>query len=391
MNLLLVVGGGFVLLVVGTLLGRYYTPDRRPLKQAAAEGQSYVRGLVEVLDGNHDKAIGEIARALRHNTRNVEPYFALGALFRQRQEFERAVRVHQAILVRHDLNKATRLKVHRQLAMDFFEAGFPKRAIKALEWVVAQDKRQADAWKQLAGLYEDQRQWDRAALALSRVAKLGDAPLAADRGHLWAQQATLQLDGGQMGEARASLRRAVSADADSVHVLAVLARFQEKRGNMRAAARAWEKALRKAPDLASFLYPQLERVRLAQGRLERAQATLEDLARQHPQNAHLNLMRARILARNDPDAALKRLAGLLDEYPSLLPAHREAGLLALQQKDPVGIRRSLERVLAMLQRADHGFRCQECGHTDDDLFWRCPSCQAWGSASVAWGRRAGEA
>ena len=57
MNLLLLVGIGLLLLVAGTLLGRFYMPDRRPLKRAAQEGRSYVRGLVGGLEGDNDLAI----------------------------------------------------------------------------------------------------------------------------------------------------------------------------------------------------------------------------------------------------------------------------------------------------------------------------------------------
>ncbi len=126
MNLLLLVGIGMLLLVAGTLLGRFYIPDRRPLKQAAKEGRSYIRGLVGVLDGDNDAAISELAQALKSSGGSVEAYFALGTLFRRRNEFERAVRVHQAILLRRRLPKAAQLKAHHQLALDFRAAGFER-------------------------------------------------------------------------------------------------------------------------------------------------------------------------------------------------------------------------------------------------------------------------
>lgn len=382
MNLLLAVGGGFLLLVVGTLLGRYYAPDRRPLKQAAAEGRSYIRGLVEVLEGNPDAAIAELVRAVRQNSAGVEPYFALGALFRQRKEYERAVRVHQALLLRRDIDRGERLRVHRQLALDFVAAGFPLRAIQALEWVVAQDRRQGPVWRELALLYEGTEQWERAALAWAKVGRYTDEDVARRRAHLWAELAFQRLEAGELDGARTALRQAASADGEAVHVLHVMALFQERRDNPRAAARAWERALERAPELAGFFFSHLERVRLAQGKAHLALDRVQALQRERPQSVPLRLTLARLEARQSPLRALRLLEELLQDHPTLLPAQREAALIAQREGDEQAVRRALRRLLALLERADRAYRCDTCGRSNEDLFWRCPHCQAWGTVTA---------
>jgi lipopolysaccharide biosynthesis regulator YciM len=390
MNLLLVVGIGFLLLVVGTLLGRYYTPDRRPLQQAAEEGRSYVRGLVEVLDGNRDGAIDQLVSALQQNSKNVEAYFALGMLFRQRSEHERAVRVHQALLVRRDLDNKTRLRVHRQLALDFHSAGFPRRAIKALEYVVSKDRKSLEAWRELAELYEQTGQWERTAAARRRLGRITGEDTGPLQAHLGAALASEQLDQDQPDAARKSLKRAVAACAGSVHVLHVLARYQQRRGNAGAAAKAWEKALRLAPDLAAYFCARLQSSYAELKKPRQLERLLSDLQRRHPDNIHLRLAHARHEATRDPEGALAALTALLDENPSLLPARKAAARLVLERGEPEEVRRSLSDLLEVLDRADRGYRCGACGRADEDLFWRCPACSAWGSVRVAWGRRAGE-
>ena len=391
MNLLLVVGGGFLLLAVGTLLGRYYAPDRRPLRRAAAEGQAYVRGLVELLEGNDDAAIASISEALKENTKTVEAYFALGTLFRKRDEHERAVRVHQAILMRRDLDRKTRSRVHFQLALDFRAAGFPKRAVKALEAVVAQDKKHVAAWTELAALFEQTGQWERAALAQRRLGKVAGQDTSARQAHLWAALATRQLEDDEPDAARKSLRRAVSASKDSIHVLHVLARYQQHKGNLSAAAKAWEKALRRAPNLAAYFLPRLEQVLFELNKLGRVDRILDDLLEADADSAQLRLAQARQEAKRSPARALKELSDLLDEHPGLIPARREAARLVLRKGDEDQVRDALTGLLEVLQRADRGYRCGDCGeHAADDLFWHCPRCQAWGSVKVAWGRRRGE-
>ena len=390
MNLLLLVGIGLLLLVAGTLLGRFYIPDRRPLKRAAEEGRSYVRGLVGVLEGDNDLAIKELALALKSSGGAVEAYFALGALFRQRKEYERAVRVHQAILMRRRQPRAVQHKAHFQLALDFRAAGFNRRAIKALEWLVAKDKKHLKAWRQLVDLYQEMGQWERAALGQRRVGKLAGEDTGPVEAHIWAQLANEELTRGEANDARRNLKRALSAHRTSAHALHVLACYQEDRGKLDAAARAWSRALRGNPDLVGFLLPRLETVLAQRNKLERADKLLDELLEQEPGNGQLRLARARMERRHGPERALRSLEALVAEQPRLLPARRDAARLILREGDPARMKEALGELVELLDTADRGYRCGACGHADEALFWRCPRCLAWDTVGSAWGRRKGE-
>ncbi|MCA9664825.1 MAG: hypothetical protein KC503_04530 [Myxococcales bacterium] len=390
MNLLLIIGIGFFLLLVGALLGRYYVPDRRPLKRAAEEGRAYVRGLVEALDGDAKAAIDEISKALRGNTDTLEAYFALGTLFRARKEYERAVRVHQALLLRRKLDKKTQLRVHRQLALDFEAAGFRRRAVKALEYVVARDKKNVKAFEELSRLYELTGDWERAAAVQKRLGKLDDRDTSELQAHLFAQLAQKQMDEGDTSAARKSMRRALSANSSSIHALHVLALLQRREGNGAAAVKAWQKALAQAPDLVAFFGHRLEETLYELGKTDEIDRIYDGLIETYPSNVHLRLAQARFDAKRNPRRALAALTALCEEQPRLLPARREAAKLVLQEGDADAIRAAFEELLSALDTIDRGYRCEDCGHAERDLFWQCTSCSSWGSVRVAWGRRAGE-
>jgi lipopolysaccharide assembly protein B len=388
-NLLLLLGGGMALLVVGVLLGRFYTPDRRPLQRAAEEGRRYSRGLVALLDGRTEAAVEEIARALRVSAGSVEAFFALGGLFRRRGEHERAVRVHQAILVRRDIDAKTRIGAHHELARDFLEAGYPRRASRALEFVVAKDKRRVEAWRELAALYEESGAFERAALALRRVDKLSGGDSVELQGHLFAEEARARIVEGAPDAARPGLRRALSLTPTSPHALFVLGLYQAERKNPEAAASAWERALGAEPDLGGVLVPMLEKLLAGSGRPERLDALLARLLAARPESPHLRLAAARVEAGRDPGRALALLDALLADEPSLLPARRAAGRILLARGDAEAARKALAGLLDALDGAGEGFWCEGCGRGARELFWRCPSCRGWGKARAAWGRRAG--
>src|SRR3954447_566850 len=95
---LLLVGLGAM--AAGVLIGRYYVPDDRQLRRAARHSRAYMRALSHLVARDHEAAVAELRTVVEESVDDVEPYFALGAMFRSRGEHERAIRVHQALAQR---------------------------------------------------------------------------------------------------------------------------------------------------------------------------------------------------------------------------------------------------------------------------------------------------
>src|SRR5438552_1662872 len=91
---------GFGALAAGVLIGRYYVPDDRQLRRTARHSRAYMRALSHLVARDYDTVMTELRAVVEENIDDVEPYFALGAIFRSRGEHERAIRVHQALAVR---------------------------------------------------------------------------------------------------------------------------------------------------------------------------------------------------------------------------------------------------------------------------------------------------
>lgn len=390
MSVLILVGVGAGVLVLGVLLGRYYVPDTRPLRRAAKEGAMYIRGLNHILAHDNDAAIAELTRAVSENTGTVETYFALGVLYRERGEYERAVRVHQSILVRADSNRRLRLEARFQLGLDFEAAGFVRRARKAFEEVLEKEPKHAGAARKLLALHEAEGEWERAWKALRRVVKIDKQPDEVHASHLLAEMGLAALAAGDLGLAKKHLRHARRAHPEGIHPRHAHALWLRQAGKPRAAAELWLECLRSAPDLAAYFLPHLEAAFAAMGSPELLAGRLEALVTERPESVQLRLAQARFVGARDPARSLELLRQVIAEAPSLLTARRLLGRLLLAGDDPGALRTEYEALLATLGRVERSYRCARCGHTDQELFWRCPRCHTWDSVRVAWGRRTGE-
>jgi lipopolysaccharide biosynthesis regulator YciM len=380
--------GAFAL---GALIGRYYVPDMRPLRRKAEQGQAYARALTAVLAHDQAAAIAELSSVAEGDVQQVEPYFALGCLFRERGEHERAVRTHQSVLLRRDVDARTLERARYELGLDFLAAGFPRHALKAFTDLTRESPQHVGALRALLKLHEEGGDHAESLAVHRRLrASEGHGPERALESHLLARLAAAEAAVGDLEAARRRLKEADSLDPGNLHVLATWAPLERARGNIRDAAKLWERALRAAPDLAPWIYPRLEEAFFEADRMGDLGELLEELLTRQP-TVPLRLCHARFAARQSPREATAELRAVLAEAPALLAAREELGRLLVQYGTVDAIKAEYEALLAALKRLGRGYRCAQCGHAAADLFWQCPGCRAWDTVRLAWGRRAGEA
>lgn len=407
--LLLLVGLG--VLSIGILIGRYYVPDDRRLKRTARHARSYMLAINHLLARDRDRAIDELRAVVEEDVEQLEPYFALAALFRARGEWERAVRVHQAIELRADADKHARLRAMYELGLDFRGAGMPRRATRAMEDCLEADTKHEGALRALCGLYEEQGRFADAAQAWARLDKLRGGERGGREQHLWAAAATRAVEAGDVDEARRCLKQAERLGDDDAHVLAAAAEVAAARGNAKLAAKKLQRALQVAPDLAAYFAPALEEAErqqleaelgetgspagddadeLARLATDRTARALDEVIAEIGAKPTVVLARAQLRARSDLEAALEDLRDVAKREPSLLTARVHAARVVLALGDAKAAQKELAALVApggpLAERTESEWVCGQCGKITPQFFWRCDACRQWGTAWFDWHR-----
>ena len=283
-------GAALVLLLVGlgcmaagVLIGRYYVPDDRQLRRTARHARSYMKALSFLIARDHDTVINELRTVVDENIEDVEPYFALGAMFRSRGEHERAIRVHQALALRERDKRKVRQRAMYELGLDFRAAGMPRRATKAMEEVLLEDPGHEGALRSLAALYEEQARFNESAGLWQRLGKRRGEDLSAREHHLLAAAAQAAVARDDLESAKHLLKQAQKL-SESAHFFTAAAELAAARNNHRGAKERLKQALLADPALAPHLLPRL--IAAEQG-LETApkKARVDDLADEQPRLA----------------------------------------------------------------------------------------------------------
>ena len=165
MQELMFLGLFVVALAIGWFLGR-----REAIRvgvmlapHGSAIDKQYFIGLNYLLNEQPDEAIETFIRALEVNPETVETHIAIGKLFCQRGDVERAIKVHQNLLARPNLTALQADRVQFELARDYLAVGLHHRAERLLNELVEHSSTlRADALADLVRIHERERDWQKA-------------------------------------------------------------------------------------------------------------------------------------------------------------------------------------------------------------------------------------
>ncbi len=247
---------GFGALAAGVLIGRYYVPDDRQLRRTARHSKAYMRALSHLIARDHDTVVSELRLVVEENVDDVEPYFALGAMFRSRGEHERAIRVHQALAQRERDKRKLKQRAMYELGLDFRAAGMPRRATKAMEQVLLEEPSHENALRVLAALYEEQARFNEAASLQRKLGKKREEDTSDREHHLLVAAAQSALGRDDLDSAKQQLKSAQKL-FESAHFFTAAAELAAARGNHRGAKERLKQALIAEPALVPHLLPGL--------------------------------------------------------------------------------------------------------------------------------------
>jgi lipopolysaccharide biosynthesis regulator YciM len=307
--------------------------------------------LLATLDRDLDLAEDLLVQAAHIDSSGVEPFLALGRLFRMRGEIGRAIRIHQNLLLRSDLTPAQRIAVLADLAADFRQGGFLRRAIASYEEVASREPKNREALRSLVRLLADVREFPRAIEVARELARLEGRKRAPAEAGLHVEMAVAARAEGRNDDARKAAKRAIRKDRNLVRAWIVLGELEVERGRNKAALAAWARVPEIDSRSGPLVYPQLESAYAALGRPRDYEKLLRDVLEQHPEDDDTRLALARTLAaRGEIDVGLNELRRLLARAPDHLESRAAVGRMLLAEGRDAEACKALGELLDALDR-----------------------------------------
>ena len=375
----------WLLLPVATALAGWYAGRSTARRQDTGRSYpplaaDYFKGINYVLNEQPDKAIEAFIKVLEVDSETAETHLALGRLYRQRGEVDRAIRIHQNLIARESLELEQRHAALLELGRDYWAAGLFDRAEAIYAELVDSDEYQVQALQQLTEIYEQEKDWSQAISTARQLEQATGRTLAPVIAQYCCEEAERSRLERSRDAALASLAQALEVDENCARASLLRGDIQAEMQDWQSAISAYENVEHQDPD---YLPETVSRLQYCCSKLGRTESLLTYLSRllQRYGGTTVALGVAELKREHEgAPAAARFLSQRLSERPSLRGYKRFLELADPHTKETDEPRLALLHQLTdQLLRGRPVYQCQHCGFPAKSLHWQCPGCRHWDS------------
>lgn len=371
----------FLLLPIAAFYGYYMGSRARSKSSDTRESsniRSFMRGINYFLKKDRNNAVDEFIKyydSLGEHT--FEESLALGALFRERGELERAIKFHTSMLTTQGLEPVKRSTALLELATDFMSAGLLSKAEEILTELISYNSERTRAVKLLIKLYQQEKEWHKALEVVNRFKNtLGNSVKVAEA-QFYCELATDEYLKHNLIFATDYFRRAVMVNNDCARAYIKLARIALEQHHPEKAIAFLSDFVQSAPEMVQMALELLPRCFTPQD----LKGELEILHSWLALTSSVSVMLAVVDLKeqlNEKQEAEEFLLNCLRRTPHVLLFSRlfnyKLDALGPKAQECMGDLRSLIEAYSV---GNARYCCQKCGFKSQVFFWYCPSCHHW--------------
>jgi lipopolysaccharide biosynthesis regulator YciM len=379
-------GGATVLLAklfeeLGFMIERWrFRKASRKMEEIEEE---YSRGLVAVLEGREEEALGHFRAVLERDSRHFNTLLKLGEVLRNQEKYAAAIEYHRKA---HHLKDDDTRPLYA-LVEDYEAKGDMDRARVVLGKIIGINKHSIAAWRKLRSLHMKEAHWEKALEAHQRVEKLShpaDPKNASDRRVRTGIQYEIAVDklrAGKPRDAIAVLRRLLKENKQFIPAHVKLGEALCKQDQEAEAIQVWYDGF-EATSSPIFLksledhYLQREQPLAAIEALKSciAKASKDTLAR-----FYLGKLYFRLEMLDDAFTVLASLQERATYAPTL---HYLLGRIHERRGNHREASAGYRKVIKETELVQLEYRCRACGETIVEWTERCSGCGEWNTVEV---------
>jgi lipopolysaccharide biosynthesis regulator YciM len=347
---------------------------RQVVHESRALPRSYFQGLNFLLNEQPDKAIDSFLEVAKVDSQTVELHFALGNLFRRRGETERAIRMHQNLIDRLDLNDSVRLHALAELGQDFLRAGLLDRAEEIFNKLIGTAFAE-EAERNLLEIYQVEKEWQK---AIDLAGQLPDVVSQQEIAEFYCELAAGEIMRSKPDSARGYLEAAMQQNRKCVRASLLQGDLLLQEGKPQAAIEAWQRIEQQDPAYLALVAQRLLDTYRKLERRDEGIALLSGYLERYPSLDLLDVVYQLVLENEGNEVAYRLVRGELQRNPTLLGLEKlMSARLPLAGPDT---RPDIELAKTIIQgytRRLSRYRCDNCGFKARQFYWRCPACGGW--------------
>ncbi|AGH82016.1 hypothetical protein PCNPT3_10390 [Psychromonas sp. CNPT3] len=374
----------FLLLPVAAFYGWYMgvrSVHQKKQKKGNKLSRDYVQGLNFLLSDQPDKAVDHFIALLEVDSETIETHLALGNLFRQRGEVDRAIRIHQNLIARPSLTREQRDLALLQLGNDFYQSGLFDRSEEIFLQLKESPEYQEVALEKLLNIYQQLKEWQEAISVTERLNKLvsgknNNRTLS----YLYCSLADELTELSDIKKKLGLYKKALATYPACIHAILALSDYYLDQQKHHKSLQTLELVLEHDIDFTEVILPRLlhlhqcigtekdfinELYRIVSlGGGASSVIMLAQLVAKYKGNKKAQIFMLQELRRNP---TMQGFSHLMHYHLQLAESNSEKESLTFLQK-----------LVAEQIKLRPKYSCRKCGYSSKKIYWQCPSCKKWG-------------
>jgi len=339
---------------------------------------AYLRSLNYIIDNQPDKAIAELRKAVQLNSETVEVYLNLGKLFREQGKLEKAIRIHQSIILRPSLPREFRVLSLLNLGADYKQAGLWDRAVDTFKEAIRVDQNNLMAHIGLEKLYEEEKNWEQSYITQLKILKLEKSTNKSELSFL---QVKIGEGFRQKGDTKQCMKRFYTA----IHLYerctpaylycGDIYYEQEKYDKARE---IWEEMINLGLQFSFLGYERLAKISEKLGDSSIVEDICSSVLKERPYDIRTRIAFAEYYRKSDRlPKAIEQVKAILRFKPHLGEIHKYIVNLILEDDKKEKKLGKYRELLMDINISDATYTCGKCGYSSNEILWHCPQCREW--------------
>lgn len=363
--------------VSGWYMGRKSQPVPQPSNQHTFH-RDYFLGLNYLINEQPDKAVDIFIKLLAVDRDTIETHLALGSLFRKRGEVDRAIRIHQNLITRPQLEQAQRTQALHELAQDYLRAGVLDQAERLFLELVNKNQKVTSSLRYLLNIYQQQKDWHQAIKIAKSLQEKTSESMQSTIAHYYCELADQERLNNNMEKTNEYFNKAILIDHNCVRASLGFAEYAISLGEYETAISYYKNIPDQNPD---YLSETIVPLRFCYEKIQQEEEFISYLwlhLNKHPRTAIVIAISEYIKKQQGNRAAINFIAEQIRKSPSLRGLDRLIELyLTISQGDAKDKLLLLKDLVATLLTDKPAYRCNDCGFSTSNLYWYCPGCKHW--------------
>ena len=336
----------------------------------------YLTGLKYLLNEESDKAINLFSNIIEIDDDTIQTHLALGVLFRRQGKIDKAIKLHENIISKPDLEENYYFQTLNELGENYYAAGIYDKAEEIFLKLKEVEAHKISSLEKLIKIYEYLSQWEQALKNLEELSKVDNANnLINSTSHYYCQLSQDSIDNNNLNKAAAYLRKARENNPKSIRQMYLSSIIALEKNKLNSALDLYEEMTTENPVGHFILLPML----LNRANREEKEIIENKLIQMVSANPEIEIYFS-MLSVMKPDIKNKTL---FKSFRKQILANTIVKEILNQNNDissdivDSDLIENIKSIINKKTMSDYKYNCTQCGYETISHSWQCPTCKSW--------------